>query len=63
MIVHAPTISVASSNYYLGPWIRDRQYEGKENVLPRQFRVCFPSQQEVATEWEQAPFPSAAIFS
>ena len=28
MVVQAPTSATASSNYYLGPWIRDPQYEG-----------------------------------
>ena len=39
-----------------GPWIRDPQYEGKENILPQQFRFCAPGLQEVAIEWEVHPF-------
>ena len=57
MIAHDSMISTASSNYYLGPWIRYPQYEGEENMLPQQFRVCAPGRQKVATKWEQCPFP------
>ena len=48
--------ATTSSDYTWGPWIRDPQYEGKENMLPEQFRACAPDQQEVATKWEQYPF-------
>ena len=33
-----------------GPWIRDPQHKGKENLLPQQFRAYAPGQQEVGTE-------------
>ena len=39
-----------------GPWIRDSQYEGQENMLPQQFKACAPGQQEVVTEREWCPF-------
>ena len=52
MIDHDSMISTASSNNYLGPWIRYPQYEGEENMLPQQFRVCAPGHQKVATKWE-----------
>ena len=42
--------ATTSSDYTWGPWIRDPQYEGKENMLPEQFRACAPDQQEVATK-------------
>ena len=48
--------ATTSSDYTWGPWIRDPQYEGKENTLPQQLRFCAPGQQEVATEWELHPF-------
>ena len=47
MVVQAPTSATASSNYYLGPWIRDPQYE---NMLPQKFREDTPQQQEVVME-------------
>ena len=28
MVVSAPMSATASSNYYIGPWIRHPQYEG-----------------------------------
>ena len=28
MVAQTPATAAASSNYYLGPWIRDPQYEG-----------------------------------
>ena len=39
-----------------GHWIRDPQYEDKENMLPQEFRVYAPSQEEV-TERFPHPFP------
>jgi len=39
------------------PWIRDPQYEDKENMLPQQFRVYAPSQREEVTEQFLHPFP------
>ena len=51
MIVHAPMFFLPPPPTIIwGPWIRDPQYEGKENILPQQFRFCAPGQQEVATE-------------
>ena len=40
-----------------GPWIKDPQYEDEENMLPQQFRVYAPSQQEEVTEPFLHPFP------
>ena len=40
-----------------GPWIRDPQYEGKENMVLQQFRVCAPYQQEEVTERFLHPLP------
>ena len=28
VVAHTPATEAASSSYYLGPWIRDPQYEG-----------------------------------
>ena len=40
-----------------GSWIRDLQYENKENMLLQRFRVCTPYQQEEVTEWFLHLFP------
>ena len=40
-----------------GHWIRDPQYEDKESMLPQQFGVYAPSQQEEVTEQFLHPFP------
>ena len=44
MVVQAPMSATASSNYYLGPWMRDPQYEGRENMFPQKFRDDAPDQ-------------------
>ena len=40
-----------------GHWIRDPQYEDKESMLPQQFGVYAPSQQEEVTEQFLHRFP------
>ena len=63
MVVQSPKSATASSKYYLGPLIRDPQYEGEENMFPQQFRDQTPKQQEVVMGLKGPPFPLATEFS
>ena len=54
MLLQFPLAPLAISQ---GPWIRDPQYEDRENMLPQQLRVCASSQQEEVTERFLLPFP------
>ena len=63
VVVQAPSSGTTSFNLSSwGPWIRDPQHEGQENMLPQQFRDDAPQQQEVVMEQKTMPLSLGNII-